>query len=223
VKSIGIGVILEIFLVASNLVFKTLLFSPALIGNMIGGFFKNILKMLYVFTHRGFMAGLFVAVFAVFFYFTSTDPVYRVIGLPIAFFTTVGAGFVAVLIFRAITLFFLACIDVALVAAPASRVSLNAELEKARARVIRVLAEKNIEYSELDRYSLAGVERAVLFFLKNVFNRTFPLILFTKEPFVLIRLRQKRGGDTEVSFLGESEMSARDLAKQIETKLRMPA
>lgn len=138
--------------------------------------------------------------------------------LSIIFLSSVGAGFISVLVFRAVVIFFLVIYDLTILSSPMQKFVLDYSIEKAKARLLRVFLERSIEYFELDKYALGPLERDFLFLIKKYFRLSFPLLIFSKNPFVLVRIYQRKAS-TIVCVLCEDAMDGRTLLKFIEQAL----
>jgi len=178
------------------------------------GLFKYVLSALstkaQLIASLGFALGGFVGALRLF----------EIIGLRMTYESTMLAAFLvavlAVLVFKAVSIFFLVLSDLVLLSS--YRVDLALPPEKVYARITRFLAEHNFEGIYLDKYSL-GAERSVLSWLEKTFRLNPPMIMFVWRPFVVVR-HQKAGKGTRLWLYSDDSPLSRSLAKAMETNIK---
>lgn len=126
-------------------------------------------------------------------------------------------GFVPILLFNGLSLLVLVIFDVILTHFPSQTIHTSLKMEVIQARITRAFMEKNTYYTDLSLYVLP-LERNIITFIHKTLNLDFPVIIFSKEPFLAIRMVEKKD-KTIISLYGDNELHALTLSKFVENVL----
>ncbi|MFH1106931.1 MAG: hypothetical protein V1787_03470 [Candidatus Micrarchaeota archaeon] len=143
--------------------------------------------------------------------------------------------FLPFLLYKALLYFFLSLFDTVVIFFADYTKSYDVDFEKVRARVAKILVEKNVKYQSLDSMAL-GAERGLLERLRGWLHIKYPLIFVcADDPFVVIKIFKSLGSPRiqdlkhqithkeaiSVKIFFEEEPRARVLAKLIMNSLEV--
>lgn len=101
--------------------------------------------------------------------------------------------FLPFLLYKALLYFFLALFDFVVIFFADDTKSFDVDFEKVRARVSKILLEKNVKYQSLENLALGG-ERGILDRLRGILRVKYPLIFVcADEPFIVVKIFQSLG------------------------------
>ena len=131
------------------------------------------------------------------------------------------------LVFKAILFGLLVILEYSFDSFPKVEIDSPLRVEAARARILRIFVEKNlpITYLGVAAFFTLGFEKALLSSLTKRFKLSFPYVLFSKAPMVIIKFIPQKSGDKancRIRISYEDELRARTLARALESIVKYP-
>ncbi len=109
--------------------------------------------------------------------------------------------FLPFLIYKALLYFFLTLFDGVVIFFADYTKSYDVDFEKVRARVSKILAEKNVKYQSLESLALGG-ERGILESLRQALRIKYPLIFVcADDPFIVVKIYPSLGSPQIASIM----------------------
>ncbi|MBI5225530.1 hypothetical protein HY989_06690 [Candidatus Micrarchaeota archaeon] len=118
--------------------------------------------------------------------------------------------FLPYLILKAIVLLLLLALDISINFSANTTYTYKVNYEKAKARVAKLLLDRNVNFTKLDNFEL-GVERYLVSVMQRYLTGTkfnYPTNFISKSPFIVIRIYDLKNGSTQVKVIFEEEHDA---------------